>query len=160
MPVTCPSHARYVPVTGELKLGHTAEMNGHLAAANIAALAGGGAEAPLLTYPHGAVGAPTTPKIFCLSLGRYHASLGFNWLVVNGVLPCVTCVTYRYLPLLTVTYRYLPLQVNGVLPAIFKWLLEWTKVAAAQERPVGLLFWRVADFSSNLLSRTLIGPDA
>ena len=51
-------------------------------------------------------------------------------------------------------------MLSGWYVAVIKWLLEWTKVAAAQERPVGLLFWRVADFSSNLLSRTLIGPDA
>ena len=28
--------------------------------------------------------------------------------------------------------------------AVLKWLLEWTKVAAAAERPIGILFWKVA----------------
>jgi len=109
----------------ELKLGHTAEVNGHLAAHNVGALAAGGAK--LLEYPEGVVGAATTPKIFCLSLGRYDASLGFNWLVLNGW-----------------------------LPALVKWLLEWTKVAAAGERPVGVLFWRLADALSLWLGRRLI----
>lgn len=72
----------------ELKLGHTAEVhflqhvplervafelfepiqvNGHLAARNIAALLD---NKPLLSYPEGVVGAKATPKIFCLSLGE------------------------------------------------------------------------------------------
>jgi len=108
----------------ELKLGHTAEINGHLAALNIIAQL---TEKPLLKYPDGVVGAKTSPKIFCLSLGKYDASLGFNRLVINGA-----------------------------LPAVVKWVLEWTKVAAAAERPVGLLFWNFADWSSNLLGRTLL----
>ena len=106
--------------------GHTAEVNGHLAAHNILALVKG---QPLLPYPLGAVGAAVTPKIFCLSLGRYDASLGFNRLVINGA-----------------------------VPAVFKWLLEWTKVAAAERRPIGTVFWLVADYMSNLLSRTVLTP--
>ena len=55
------------------------------------------------------------------------------------------------------------LAFNGVVltgwyVAVFKWLLEWTKVAAAGERPVGVVFWWVADAVSNLLSRTLLPP--
>ena len=42
--------------------------------------------------------------------------------------------------------------------AILKWMLEWTKVAEAAERPVGLLFWRVADATSNFLTRHGIIP--
>ena len=41
---------------------------------------------------------------------------------------------------------------------MLKWLLEWTKVAAAAERPVGILFWKVADTTSNWLHRTLLPP--
>jgi len=108
----------------ELKLGHTAEVNGHLVAHNIAAALEG---KPLAVYPEGVVGAKTTPKIFCLSLGAYDATLGFNWLIVNGW-----------------------------VAAIMKWLLEWTKVAAAAERPIGVLFWQFADWNSMLLGRTLL----
>ena len=110
----------------ELKLGHTAEVNAHLAAHNIVADMHG---QPLLTYPRGVTGADTTPKIWCLSLGRYDAAVGFNGLVLCG--------------------WYV---------AVFKWLLEWTKVAAAGERPVGILFWKVADGVSNWLNRTLLPP--
>ena len=108
----------------ELKLGHTAEVNAHLAAHNILASVHG---KPLLTYPHGVTGADTTPKIYCLSLGRYDAVMGFNGLVLRGW-----------------------------FVAVMKWLLEWTKVAAAAERPVGVLFWAVADGMSMWLGRTLL----
>ena len=110
----------------ELKLGHTAEVNAHLASHNILNAIHG---KPLLTYPNGVTGADTTPKIWCLSLGRYDAVLGFNGLVLHG--------------------WYV---------AVVKWLLEWTKVAAAAERPVGILFWRVADGMSMWLGRTLLRP--
>jgi len=108
----------------ELKLGHTAEVNGHLAAKNIIRMA---EEKPLLEYPSGVVGAPTTPKIFCLSLGKYSATLGFNGLVVSGT-----------------------------VPALIKWLLEWTKVACAQQRPVGVAFWTFSDLASCWLARNIL----
>ena len=108
----------------ELKLGHTAEVNAHLAARNIVAALRGRA---LLTYPRGVTGADATPKIYCLSLGKYDAVMGFNSLVLSGW-----------------------------AVALMKWLLEWTKVAAAQQRPVGVLFWKVADFMSMLLGRSLL----
>ena len=97
----------------ELKLGHTAEVNAHLAAHNILNSVAG---KPLLKYPNGVTGADSTPKIWCLSLGRYDACLGFNGLVLSGW-----------------------------WVAVMKWMLEWTKVAAAGERPIGILFWKVAD---------------
>jgi len=108
----------------ELKLGHTAELNGHLAAHNIAAAVRG---ASLADYPRGVTGADTSPKLYCLSLGRYDAVLGFN-----GLYFC------------------------GWIVAVIKWMLEWTKVAAAAERPVGILFWTVADVASCWLSRTVL----
>ena len=110
----------------ELKLGHTAEVNGHLAAHNIEASLTG---EPLAKYPNGVTGADWTPKIYCLSLGKYSAVVAFNGLVLSG--------------------WYV---------AVFKWLLEWTKVAAAAERPIGVFFWWMADESSNLLSRTIVPP--
>ena len=110
----------------ELKLGHTAEVNAHLVAHNIVADVAGD---PLLTYPNGVTGADWTPKIWCLSLGKYSACAGFNGLVLSG--------------------WYV---------AVIKWMLEWTKVAAAAERPVGIFFWWFADNFSNWLSRTILIP--
>eukprot|EP00966_Prymnesium_polylepis_P240956 5572652-Prymnesium_polylepis.1 len=110
----------------ELKLGHTAEVNAHLVAHNI--LNDLNAD-PLLKYPVGVTGADWTPKIFCLSLGKYDAVLGFNGLILGGW-----------------------------FVAVIKWTLEWTKVQAAAERPVGIFFWWFADSFSNLLSRTVLPP--
>jgi len=110
----------------ELKLGHTAEVNGHLVAHNIEAAVHGKS---LAKYPMGVTGAEWTPKIYCLSLGKYSAVLAFNGLVLSG--------------------WYV---------AVIKWMLEWTKVAAAVERPIGVFFWWFADNFSNLLSRTILPP--
>lgn len=65
----------------ELKLGHTAEVNGHLVAHNIEADLHG---EQLAAYPIGTTGAEWTPKIYCLSLGKYSAVLAFNGLVLSG----------------------------------------------------------------------------
>ena len=73
------------------------------------------------------VGAETGPKLYCLSLGRFDAVLGFNGLFVRGW-----------------------------VVAVIKWMLEWTKVAAAAERPIGVLFWIIADAASNWMSRTVL----
>ena len=118
--------------SNELKLAHTAEMNAHLVAENISRMLKSKQSAnqecsSLLTYPSGVVGNSATPKIYCLSLGKYDATLGFNQLVINGS-----------------------------LGAIMKWLIEWTSVAAVAQRPVGNLFWMIAHFSSNLLGRTIL----
>merc|ERR1712160_130653 len=102
----------------EIKLGHTAELNGHLVAENILHLACANQQdgesqhliKKLLKYPNGVVGNVATPFIYNLSLGKYDATLGFNSLVINGT-----------------------------LAAIVKWLIEWTKVAAAKRRPIGIL---------------------
>merc|ERR1740117_934441 len=108
----------------ELKLGHTAEVNAHMASHNIVARIH---HRPLLSYPRGVTGADVTPKIFCLSLGKYDAVMGFN-----------------------------DFLLSGWIVALAKWVLEWTKVAAARERPIGILFWKVADVASMLLGRTLL----
>ena len=65
----------------------------------------------------------------CLSLGKYAAVVGFNGLCLSG--------------------WYV---------AVIKWLLEWTKVQAAAERPIGVFFWWFADNFSCLLSRTVLPP--
>ena len=41
-----------------------------------------------------------------------------------------------------------------------KWLLEWTKVAAARQYPVGIVFWEVADFMSCWIGRTVLPTPA
>lgn len=82
------------------------------------------------TYPEGVVGkGNVTPKIYAISLGPYDATIGFNSLVVNGKI----C-------------------------AVLKWLLEWTKVQAAAERPIGIYFWKLSDFMSIFLSNWVIKP--
>ena len=119
----------------ELKLGHTAEVNAHLAAKNVRRMLRRASEslltAPLLTYPRGVTGADLTPKIYCVSLGAYEATLAFNGLVISGFLAALT-----------------------------KWLLEWTKVQAARARPIGVVFWIIADVVSNWLGRTLLPTKA
>ena len=115
----------------EAKLGHTAELNAHLAADNVLRQSKGH---ELLRYPEGAVGGPSSPKIFCVSLGPHDGVVAFNSLVVGGGV------------------------ISGAVVATLKWMLEWTKVAACAERPVGLLFWRVADATSNFLTRRGIIP--
>jgi len=124
--------------SGEAKLGHTAEINAHLVVSNLLNLAmredkrsGEGEQllGPQLSYPSGVSRAPTSPKIYAISLGKYHCSLGFNWLVINGR-----------------------------LPALVKWALEWTKTAACGDRHIGTAFWKFGDGVSFLLHRTLLQP--
>jgi NADH dehydrogenase FAD-containing subunit len=112
--------------SGEIKLGHTAEVNSHLVVDNIKR-----AEKGLepLTYPEGVTGGGPTPKIYNISLGKYDASLGFSWVVLNGK-----------------------------LSAFAKWLLEWTKVQAAAEQPIGVVFWKVADLGSFFIGRHILPP--
>jgi len=113
--------------TRELKLGHTAEVNAHVVVENIRRLAAG--DVPLAQYPHGATGAATTPKIFCLSLGQHDASLGFNSLIINGW-----------------------------LAALVKHFLEWSKVRQQADTPLGRGIWVLGDWVSCLLGRTLLHP--
>jgi uncharacterized membrane protein YvlD (DUF360 family) len=82
---------------------------------------------PLLVYPNDVVGNSVTPKLYCLSLGRYDATLGFNSLVINGS-----------------------------IGALMKWLIESMSVAAAAQRPIGNLFWMIAHYTSNLMGRTVL----
>eukprot|EP00470_Lotharella_oceanica_P000200 CAMPEP_0170170064 /NCGR_PEP_ID=MMETSP0040_2-20121228/3019_1 /TAXON_ID=641309 /ORGANISM="Lotharella oceanica, Strain CCMP622" /LENGTH=404 /DNA_ID=CAMNT_0010409211 /DNA_START=65 /DNA_END=1279 /DNA_ORIENTATION=+ len=110
--------------SNEIKLGHTAEVNAHLVVDNLQRLE---TKRPLQSYPFGVVGARRTPRVYCVSLGKYDASLGFNWLIVNGP-----------------------------VAAVFKWLLEWTKVMACREAPIGIFFWIIADKMSNFIGKYLI----
>ena len=48
--------------------------------------------------------------------------------------------------------------MHGIFAAIFKHLIEWTKIAACAGRPIGSLFWKLADASTNLLNRTILPP--
>lgn len=116
------------PRSNELKLGHTAELNAHLAAHNLQEHHASGR---LLEYPHGVVHCGTSPKVYCISLGEYDGVLIFNSIVLYGV-------------------------VGGFIAAIVKWLLQWTKVAAAANRAVGILFWELADFMSIQISRWIL----
>ena len=157
----------------DLKLGHTAELNADVVAANIrraaaadadaaAAAAAAAADADadavadadatkdgkisgeisgeisrkisasspeLEEYPDGAVGAHVAPRVFCVSLGEGYGVLSFNGVVIEGS-----------------------------IAAVVKALLEWTKVAACAERPVGVLFWKFGDAAANWISRNLVAP--
>lgn len=145
----------------DLKVGHTAELNADVVAANIRRTAAGAtttacadstadatkdgttsgaisgiisgkisASSPQLEeYPHGAVGAHVAPRVFCVSLGEGYGVLSFNGIVIEG----------------------------GIA-AVVKALLEWTKVAACAERPVGVLFWKLGDAAANWISRNLVSP--
>lgn len=110
----------------EIKLGHTADVNALLVVENVKRAE---AKQPLLRYPAGVTGGPATPSIFCVSLGKYDATLGFN-----------------------------SLTLHGFLPAVLKWIIEWTQVMAARERPIGRLFWWVADKSSMFLNKYVLKP--
>lgn len=75
------------------------------------------------------MGAAVAPRVFCVSLGEGYGVLAFNGIVLEGS-----------------------------LAAVVKALLEWTKVAACAERPVGVLFWKFGDAAANWISRHLISP--
>ena len=120
----------------ELKLAHTAHVNASLVALNVLRLvraAKNGMKSlsrghdGLLSYPDGLFGNKQTPTIYNVSLGKYDASLGFNALVMNGP-----------------------------IPAVVKWLIEYTQVAVAANRPIGVVFWIVADWASFFLGRTVL----
>lgn len=133
--------------SADLKLGHTAELNAMVAAENILRLVRSrqrkaargvdeGAEpAPeaaetQVRYPEFTTfGAARQAQVFCVSLGKHSAVMAFNGIVLSGG-----------------------------LPALVKWGLEWTKVAACEERPVGTLFWHVADTMTALITRTVLPP--
>jgi len=127
--------AMSLPSSDDLKLGHTAELNADVVADNIRHLchaAKGGAQGVatgLATYPFGAVGASKTPRVSCVSLGEGYGVLSFNGLVIDGA-----------------------------LAAVVKALLEWTKIAACAERPVGVAFWKFGDAAANWISRTILSP--
>jgi len=86
---------------------------------------------PLLKYPEAIGGAAVNPLVYVVSLGRYDGSLGFNKLVING------CIS-----------------------ALIKWVLEWTKVAQMEGRPIGIAVWAIGDALTFWLSRTLVRPEA
>mmetsp|Transcript_38504 Transcript_38504/g.121329 ORF Transcript_38504/g.121329 Transcript_38504/m.121329 type:complete len:296 (-) Transcript_38504:914-1801(-) len=84
----------------------------------------------LLSYPDGLFGeGQATPTIFCVSLSKYDGVVIFNSLILTGK-----------------------------IAAVFKWLIEWTKVASMRGRPVGKLFWQVADVASIFLSNYIFRP--
>ena len=104
-----------------------AETSGHVAAANILRRARG---QPLLAYPDGWAGeGQELPFVYVVSLGKYDGSLGFNGIVVNGV-----------------------------LAAVVKWVLEWTKVRQMHESRMGVLIWQFGDAVTGFLSRYVVPP--
>ena len=81
------------------------------------------------SYPWAAVGADVVPRVFCVSLGESYGVMAFNGLVLSGW-----------------------------VPAVAKAVIEWTKVAACAERPVGILIWKFGDYVTNWISRKMVLP--
>ena len=111
---------------GEIKQAYYAEMNGAAAANNILAMVN---DEKLQKYPESIAGAPVSPLVYVVSLGRYDGSLGFNNIVVNGS-----------------------------IAALIKWVLEWTKIKQMEGRPIGLAVWAFGDAMTFMLSRNFIRP--
>eukprot|EP00946_MAST-07B_sp_MAST-7B-sp1_P003654 g3654.t1 len=110
----------------EIKQAYYAELNGKAAAENILRCI---VKKPLLKYPDDIVGAPVSPLVYVVSLGRYDGSLGFN-----------------------------QLTINGSLAALVKFVLEWTKVKQMEGRPIGLAVWAFGDAMSFFLSKWVLKP--
>lgn len=111
---------------GEIKQAYYAEMNGTVAAMNVINHMRG---QKLLNYPEALSGSSLSPLVYVVSLGRYDGSLGFNSMVINGL-----------------------------LAALIKWILEWTKVNQMEGRLLGQLVWAIGDELTFLLSRSLLKP--
>lgn len=69
------------------------------------------------------------PRVFAVSLGEASGTIAFNGVVLSGV-----------------------------VAAVAKFIIEWTKVAACEERPVGVYFWGFGDAAANWLSRVVLPP--
>lgn len=151
--------------SSELKLGHTAELNAHVAAHNVIAHASG---KPAAMYPNGAHGLGRSPQVYCVSLGKHAAVLAFNGIVIGGWFAAINkwlCVLARQHthahtrdgPPYSCTCTCADiLCVRAAVVRVRVGRLEWTKVAACEERPVGVLFWDFADAVTALLSRTIL----
>jgi NADH dehydrogenase FAD-containing subunit len=85
----------------------------------------------MIRYPEAISGAAVNPLVYVVSLGRYDGSLGFNNLVVNGS-----------------------------VAALMKWIIEWTKVAQMEGRPIGIAIWAIGDALTFWLSRVCLRPAA
>jgi NADH dehydrogenase FAD-containing subunit len=138
--------------SGEVKLGHTAELNAHLAACNVLRMCSkqcgemrgqetsskqcgeisGQETSHLLRYPDDLVHNTVSPRIFAISLGKADGCIIFNQLVVNGAFG---------------------------LAAAMKLLVERTKMRAVREETVGVVFWECADIISAALSKFAFRPD-
>lgn len=57
------------------------------------------------------------------------------------------------------TLSFNGLVINGGLPSIAKWFIEWTKVKAFAERPVGVMTWNIADVVSMWVGRYIVRSD-
>lgn len=125
--VYCAGDVMHHEKSDEIKLGHTAEVNAIFVAETIIEHYVHGKPPEQRSYPKSVVENDATPFIYCISLGKYDGTLGFNGLVVNGF-----------------------------LAAVLKWIIEWTKVAAVRKQPIGIFFWQFGDFVSNLIGRSIL----
>lgn len=112
----------------DVKLAFTAEIGGHLAAHNVAAAIMG---KELHSYPKGIVGVDSIPTVYCVSLGKSYASLGFQ----------------------TIT-------MNGLMPSFSKWVIETTKILCMRERILGIMIWAIGDKAAFFLGRVFFKKKA
>mmetsp|Transcript_12242 Transcript_12242/g.18775 ORF Transcript_12242/g.18775 Transcript_12242/m.18775 type:complete len:435 (-) Transcript_12242:217-1521(-) len=105
-----------------------AEVQGIVAARNVIRRETTGAK-DMLKYPADICGSQLMPLVYVLSLGRYDGVLCFNQLILTGP-----------------------------LSAVFKWILEYTKVLHMEGKMLGKLIWNFGDSAVLFLSRNLIYP--
>jgi len=83
----------------------------------------------LQEYPSGVIGNDVSPEVFCISLGKFDGVVCFNKLVITGK-----------------------------IAALFKLVIEVTKLSQIQGSFLGRWFWLIADFTAAKLSRFCCMP--
>jgi len=119
------------PPTEALAQGFHAEIQGIVAAKNVLATIHSSVSINnrMTRYPHDICKSSRMPLVYVLSLGKYDGVLGFN----NITIP-------------------------GSIAAIFKWILEYTKVLQMEGKLLGRLIWKFGDAAALFLSRTIVRP--
>jgi NADH dehydrogenase FAD-containing subunit len=119
-----------MPQHGGQDQAFQAEIQGNVAAINVLRLLKDDKTTPLCRYPHDMTyGASEMPMVYILSLGKHDGVLGFNALIIPGP-----------------------------LAAIFKFVLEYTKVLEMRGSLLGRWIWKIADASVLFLSSTVLPP--
>jgi NADH dehydrogenase FAD-containing subunit len=117
------------PPSNDEKQALQAEIQGKAAARNIILAAMPSSSQNKYRYPEDIAGSGQMPLVFVLTLGRSDGVLGFN-----------------------------KLCLPGPLAAVFKFILEYTKVLHMLGKPLEKLIWKISDAVVLFLSHTLIKP--